>query len=454
MRIHIIGVCGTFMGGVARLATELGHTITGSDAHTYPPMSTQLEQLGIELFEGYRAENINENVDLVIVGNSISRGNPELEWVLDRNLRFTSGAQWLSEYVLADRWVIAVAGTHGKTTTSSMVAWILEVCGYEPGFLIGGVPSNFGESARLGNSDFFVMEADEYDTAFSDKRSKFIHYRPRTLILNNLEFDHADIFDSLDAIKTQFHHLIRTLASSALVLHQAQDNNLDDLLSQGCWSEQQSFGTDIADDWHAKAVTPDCRTIGVTHNHQIHTLNWALLGRHNMLNALAAIAATHHVGVPVDQAVLALSDFLSVKRRLEQIYQGAGVTVYDDFAHHPTAIAETTAALRAHVGSEPVFVVLEPRSNTMKQGVHKDTLKDAWQPADQVWLYADESLQWQPSALASDTVGVFSSTETLLEDLLTHIERDMPCHIVVMSNGGFQGFSQRLVQQLTNRKLM
>ena len=456
MHLHIIGICGTFMGGVARIAKELGHTVSGSDANTYPPMSTQLESLGVELFEGYSAQNIPATADMVVVGNTISRGNPELESVLDKGLHYTSGAQWLSENVLNSRWVLAVSGTHGKTTTASMLAWILEDCGYTPGFLIGGVPANFNESARLGQSDFFVIEADEYDTAFCDKRSKFVHYRPKTLVINNLEFDHADIFDTIEDIKKQFNQFLKTVPSHCLVVHNESEEHVKAVLEMGCWSEQQSFGQNQDCSWLCKPITPDCHQFEVAHGAQTSQVNWLLIGEHNMLNAVAAIAAAHHVGVQLNDATSALSRFKSVKRRLETIYDAHGIVVYDDFAHHPTAIQGTLNGLRNKVGDQHIIAVLEPRSNTMKRGVHKDLLAQALSDADETYIYADKNVQWDIKQLQSQTISDYSSIDSLLNDLLVQAQEKAkagtPLHILIMSNGGFDGLHKKLVASLKNCK--
>ena len=448
MNIHIIGICGTFMGGVARLACDLGHHVTGSDANTYPPMSTQLELLGIQLFEGYAACNINPDVDIVVVGNTISRNNPELEYVLDKGLAYTSGAQWLSEHVLQGRWVLGIAGTHGKTTTSSILAWILEDNQLSPGYLIGGVPENFGESARLGESPFFVIEADEYDTAFSDKRSKFVHYRPRTLVLNNLEFDHADIFADLAAIQTQFHHLIKTIPKDGLIIHNQQSPALDQVFEMGCWSQTTSFAT--ADShWACKKISADASSFKVIHKKKQYPVSWPLIGDHNMHNALAAIAAAHHAGVTIEHAIESLASFKSVKRRLELLYQNDRIKVYDDFAHHPTAITETLNALRNQVNEESIIAVLEPRSNTMKQGVHKHLLADSLQSANVAMVFADSSVSWDISKIESDKIKTFESTESLLESLILAINSTNDfCNVVIMSNGGFEGLHQRLINKL------
>jgi UDP-N-acetylmuramate: L-alanyl-gamma-D-glutamyl-meso-diaminopimelate ligase len=448
MKIHIIGICGTFMGGVARLATDLGFTVTGSDANTYPPMSSQLRSLGIELSEGYSSDNIPENIDLVLVGNTISRGNPELESVLDKSLRYTSGAQWLGEHVLQGRWVLAVAGTHGKTTTSSILAWLLEDNDLAPGYLIGGVPENFGESARLGTTSFFVIEADEYDTAFCDKRSKFVHYQPRTLILNNLEFDHADIFDDLAAIQTQFNHLLKTVPQHGQIIHNQDSKALDEVLELGYWSELKSFNTDSSD-WSTEKVADDASQFYLKHGTERHLVNWSLIGDHNMANALAATAAAHHVGIPIANAVESLTTFKSVKRRMEVICDQDDVRVFDDFAHHPTAIAETLAGLRRNVGGEKIIAVLEPRSNTMKRGVHKHLLKDALQHADSVLVFADENVKWDISELESDSTHAFSDTDKLLKQLTTLInDDDGRTNVLIMSNGGFDNLYQRLIDRI------
>ena len=456
MHLHIIGICGTFMGGVARIAKELGHTVSGSDANTYPPMSTQLESLGVALFEGYREQNIPPTADIVVVGNTISRGNPELEAVLDKGLPYTSGAQWLSENVLNSKWVLAVSGTHGKTTTASMLAWVLEDCGYTPGFLIGGVPANFNESARLGKSDFFVIEADEYDTAFCDKRSKFVHYRPKTLVINNLEFDHADIFDTIDDIKKQFNHLLKTVPSIGLVIHNESEEHVNAVLEMGCWSEQQNFGRNQDCSWRCAPITADCHEFEVAHEERTSQVSWDLIGQHNMLNAVAAIAAAHHVGVQLNDATNALARFSSVKRRLEIIYDESDLVIYDDFAHHPTAIAGTLNGLRNKVGNEHIVAVLEPRSNTMKRGVHKDLLAKALKDADETYIYADKNVQWDINHLQSKAISTYSNVSSLLNDLLTQAkvkaEAGVPLHILIMSNGGFHGLHMNLVESLKNRK--
>ena len=454
MKIHIIGICGTFMGGVARLARDLNMHVTGSDANTYPPMSTQLESLGIELAEGYRADNIPEDADIIVVGNTISRGNPELEHVLDKGLAYTSGAQWLGEHVLQGRWVLGVSGTHGKTTTSSILAWLLEDNQLNPGYLIGGVPENFGESARLGTTPFFVIEADEYDTAFCDKRSKFVHYQPRTLVINNLEFDHADIFADLKAIQTQFHHLIKTIPAQGQIIHNTQSPAIDETLSMGLWSESQSFSTIDTDtaDWACEKRKEDASEFTITHQGKRYEVNWSLIGDHNMANALAAVAAAHHVGVQIEHSAASLSTFKSVKRRLEKIFDNGSIRVFDDFAHHPTAITETLRALRNNVGNEKIVAVLEPRSNTMKQGIHKHLLDDALNEADEVLIYADDNVQWDINELSNDKITAYNQTQALLDALeLTLSTSASVCNVVIMSNGGFDNLYERLINALENQ---
>lgn len=455
--IHIIGICGTFMGGVARLAKQLGYTVSGSDANTYPPMSTQLESLGVQLFEGYRAQNVPADADIVIVGNTIGRGNPELEHVLDTNMAYTSGAQWLGDNVLRDRWVLGVAGTHGKTTTSSLLAWLLEDNGLNPGFLIGGVPENFGESARLGNAPFFVIEADEYDTAFSDKRSKFVHYHSRTLVLNNLEFDHADIFQDLAAIQTQFHHLIKTIPSHGQIIHNASSPAIDEVLAMGSWSETRSFADadlNLDPDWQITKLRDDASVFEVTHQGQSYQAQWGLIGEHNMQNALAAVAAAHHVGVQIKDAVSSLSTFRSVKRRMEKIFDkrvgGKQIRIFDDFAHHPTAIEQTVNGLRDNVGDGAIIAVLEPRSNTMKRGVHKHLLKESLQAADTSLIYASDEVQWDIQQLQDEHTSTFSNVDDLLGTLVDRISaQTRDCSVIIMSNGGFDGLYGKLIEKLS-----
>ena len=448
MHIHILGICGTFMAGVALLARAAGHTVSGCDAGVYPPMSTQLAEAGIALREGYDPDQLAEfQPDMVVVGNVMSRGRPIVEELLDRDLPYTSGPTWLADHVLRGRHVLAVAGTHGKTSTSSLLAWILERAGLEPGFLIGGIPSNFGVSARLGRTPFFVVEADEYDTAFFDKRSKFVHYRPRTLILNNLEFDHADIFPDLAAIQRQFHHLLRTVPGCGLIVANGQDPNLAEVLTMGCWTPVERFGTG---DWEARAIAPDGSAFEVYHQGSPQgRAEWPQLGLHNVHNALAALAAARHVGVATTTALAALADFQGIKRRLEARGTVNSVTVYDDFAHHPTAIATTLAGLRARVGDQPIVAVLEPRSNTMKLGVFKDSLAPALALADAVVLYQAPDLGWDLGAVAA-ALGPRGQVCHSLDDTLTAIRaRTQPgTQVLIMSNGGFGGIHERLLRKL------
>ncbi len=449
MHVHILGICGSFMGGIAAIAKSLGHKVTGSDNNVYPPMSTQLEALGIELTEGYDESQFNPVPDMVVIGNAMSRGNPAVEYVLNRNLPYTSGPQWLLDNLLKDRWVIGVSGTHGKTTTTSMVAWILESAGLNPGYLIGGVPENFGVSARIGESPFFVIEADEYDSAFFDKRSKFVHYRPKTLVINNLEFDHADIFADLNAIQTQFHHLVRMVPENGLILTPNDTPSIEDTLKRGCWSSRQSLGKT----WSAALHNKDGSAFDVLHNGEVvGTVNWSLMGQHNVDNALMAIGAAHHAGVTLKDAIHALSSFKNVKRRMEVKGQVNDITVYDDFAHHPTAIATTLDGLRKKVGNARIIAVLEPRSNTMKMGVHKDTLANSWQKADDVFVYEPQGMDW---SLAESVKGssapaqCFRDVEQIVQKV-TNVAQAGD-HILIMSNGGFEGIHGRILQALENK---
>ena len=452
MHIHILGICGTFMGGLALLARELGHTVSGSDANVYPPMSTQLEEQGITLMQGYETSHLTDDVDIVVIGNALSRGNPAVEEVLERGLRYTSGAQWLLDYVLQDRWVLAVAGTHGKTSTASLLAWLLEDNKMSPGFLIGGIPENFGISARLGDTPFFVVEADEYDTAFFDKRSKFVHYHPRTLVLNNLEYDHADIFPNIEAIQTQFHHLLRTVPANGLVVSHADEKYLDETIEKGCWTPIEYFSGTQQNGWQAKPITDDGCEFDVLFNSEIvASAKWSMLGQHNMDNALAAIAAARHVGVPTELSVESLTGFKGIKRRMEVFGVVNGITVYDDFAHHPTAIRLTLDGLRKNVGDKKIIAILEPRSNTMKMGVHKDTLAQSLALADIVYLYQSENLDWDLAAdLNSDSIHVYTSIQNIIDKVSSDAETDD--HVLIMSNGGFEGIHQRLLDKLTNLK--
>lgn len=493
MHLHILGICGTFMGGLALLARALGHRVTGSDANVYPPMSTQLEAAGIALCQGYEAAHLQPAPDVVVVGNAMTRGVPAVEYMLDQGLPYVSGPRWLAEHLLAGRHVLAVAGTHGKTTTASLLAWLLEDAGLAPGFLIGGVPGNFGVSARLGDGRFFVVEADEYDTAFFDKRSKFLHYRPRTLIINNLEFDHADIFDDLAAIQRQFHHLVRTVPGSGLILHPRGVGSIDEVLDMGCWTPRQSLAlaepgfdsptppaaattgdsgqwdaqvtepgstdwsarrtSDRSADWVAELLAPAGTEVRLHHQGRgLGTWSWSQTGRHNVANALAAVAAAADVGVVPEAAMVALGRFQGVRRRMELRGEVGGVRLYDDFAHHPTAIATTVDGLRRSVGDARVIAVLEPRSNTMRAGVHAETLAASLGDADQVFLFAPPDLGWDADAAMAplgDRCAVLGGIEQLVNAIVLAVRPGD--HLLVMSNGGFQGIHQRLLDALGER---
>jgi UDP-N-acetylmuramate: L-alanyl-gamma-D-glutamyl-meso-diaminopimelate ligase len=450
MNLHILGICGTFMGGVAALARELGHRVQGSDANVYPPMSTQLEQLGISLFSGYRAGDIAADTDCVVVGNALSRGNEAVEYVLNRQLTYRSGAQWLAENVLPNRHTLAVAGTHGKTTTTSILAYLLEAAGRDPGFLVGGVPENFGVSARLGAGMEFVVEADEYDTAFFDKRSKFVHYGPRVAILNNLEFDHADIFPDLAAIQRQFHHLVRIVPGDGRLIVNGEDAALAEVLAMGCWTPVERFAIDADAEWQARLTQADGSEFVLLHNGlALGTVRWSMLGRHNVMNALAAFAACHAVGVDVASILPALVDFISVKRRMEVIGTARGITVYDDFAHHPTAIATTLQGLRANVGSARIIVAMEPRSNSMRLGAHSRQIAPSLDAADAVVFLHRPELPWDAEAVVSALRGEGHKVPTVeaLIDALKSIAREGD-HIVFMSNGGFEDAPRRCLATL------
>ena len=443
------------MGGIAAIARAAGHKVTGSDRNVYPPMSTQLAALGIELVEGFEAAQLMPAPDVVVVGNVMSRGTPVVEALLESRIPYVSGPEWLSRAVLQDRWVLAVAGTHGKTTATSLLAWVLEFAGLKPGFLIGGVADNFDSSARLGAAPFFVIEADEYDTAFFDKRAKFVHYRPRTLVLNNLEFDHADIYPDLASIERQFHHLVRIVPRSGLIISNAADENLMRVLRQGCWSQQQFFGQGAASGLSARLLADDGSDFMLLEDgRELGRVRWPMLGLHNVDNALAAILAARHAGVPLAQACAALGEFRGIKRRMELRGTAAGVSVYDDFAHHPTAIATTIDGLRRRVGAQArLIAVLEPRSSTMRLGVHKDTLAGSFAEADAVWLLAPPDLGWDVSQVsgALGTRGrTAASVEVLLAGLLTAVRAGD--HVLIMSNGGFGGLHDKLLAALRTRE--
>lgn len=467
MHLHILGICGTFMGSLAQLAKAQGHKVTGSDQGIYPPMSDQLEQAGIEVIAGFDPAQLDPAPDYVIIGNAMSRGNPAVEYVLDRGIPYISGPDWMGKYLLADKWVMAVSGTHGKTTTSSMLAWLLEFGGMNPSYLIGGVPENFSTSARLTDSNFFIIEADEYDTAFFDKRSKFVHYHPRTLIMNNLEFDHADIFDDLAAIERQFHHLVRTVPSSGKIIFPNENEAMQRVIAQGCWSEQahihsdkSEVGSDKIESWSVEAILADFSQFIVYHNGEVACeVTWALNGEHNMYNALAAIIAARHVGIEPKTAAEALAEFQSVKRRMELVGEvGSGnssVRIFDDFAHHPTAIKLTLSGAKANQQVNKrngrLIAVLEPRSNTMKLGEHKAKLAASVEDADAAYWLEPEGLSWSLTDAVSNMKNqtVCSSVEDLESRLLTDIQTGDD--LVIMSNGSFSGLHRSLLAKLTDK---
>lgn len=441
------------MGSIALLARELGHDVTGSDENVYPPMSDLLAGAGITVSEGYRAEGIPADTELVVIGNAnLPRGNPAVEAVLDRGIEYTSGAEWLGRYLLRDRWVIAISGTHGKTTTTSMVAWILEYAGMSPGFLVGGVPGNFKESARLGDTPFFVIEADEYDTSYFDRRSKFLHYHPRTLVIGNLEYDHADIFENLAQIQYQFHLLLRTVPGSGLVIHPLADPNVNAVLDKGCWTPRFTVDRDDpAADLRAELEREDASRFTVVLGETRAPVDWQLGGLHNVSNALAAIAAARHVGVTIDVAAAALSQFKGVKRRMEKIFESPSVSVYDDFAHHPTAIATTLEGLRRHVGNEPILAIIEPASHTMRKGTHAATLARSAACADRVIWFRPQRVSWDMGALVeSGRSEVQDDIDATLDVIMGNIERGAR-HVVIMSNGGFGGIHRKLLERLGHR---
>ena len=456
--VHILGICGTFMGGLALLARELGYRVTGSDANVYPPMSTQLAEAGIALYEGYEAAHLDPAPDLVVVGNALSRGNPAVEAMLNRGLPYMSGPQWLGERLLAGRWVLAVAGTHGKTTTTAILTWLLEYAGMKPGFLVGGVPLNFGLSARAGESDFFVIEADEYDTAFFDKRSKFVHYRPRTLVIGNLEYDHADIFPDLAAIETQFHHLVRCVPAEGKILRPPSEA-IDRVMARGAWTPIETLGIDSADgsspaaDWMVRALTPagDRFEISGPH-HEPVTVEWSMIGQHNLANACAAIAAAAHVGIAPATSAAALAVFKGVKRRLELRGTPGGIEVFDDFAHHPTAIETTLRGLHARGRRGKVIAVIEPRSNTMRSGQHREQLAASTQMADQIFWYQPDGLNWSLERIVDESAKpatVCSNLDDLANAVCSIAEPGDS--VVIMSNGGFGGFHELLLTELNKR---
>ncbi len=458
MHVHILGICGTFMGGVAALARAAGFTVTGSDRNVYPPMSTQLEALGITLTEGFEAAQLSPAPDVVVVGNVMTRGQPVIEALLESRLPYLSGPEWLSREVLRERWVLAVAGTHGKTTTAALLAWILEHAGRNPGFLIGGVPANFGQSARLGGGPLFVIEADEYDTAFFDKRAKFVHYRPRTVVLNNLEYDHADIYPDVAAIQRQFHHLLRIVPGSGRIIWNAADARLRETLAMGCWTPLEGFAARPAAEalWSARALEAGdfSRFEVLLGGVALGTLEWSLLGAHNMENALAAIAAARHAGVEPARSLTALQAFQGVARRMQLRGEVGGVRVYDDFAHHPTAIATTLDGLRRRSGAARIVAVLEPRSHTMRMGVHQHTLAPALAAADEVWLYTPPDLGWDTAAVLAalgSRAHASADVDALARELAQHARAGD--QVLIMSNGGFGGLHEKLLAALATRAL-
>ena len=460
MHVHILGICGTFMGGIAAIARAAGHRVTGSDRNVYPPMSTQLEAMGIDVIQGFEAAQLDPAPDVVVVGNVMTRGQPVIEALLELGIPYASGPEWLSREVLKDRWVLAVAGTHGKTTTSSVLAWILEHAGLAPGFLIGGVPANFDTSARLGGEPFFVIEADEYDTAFFDKRAKFVHYRPRTVILNNLEYDHADIYPDVESIQRQFHHLVRIVPGSGRIVWNAADTRLEQTLAMGCWTPCEGFSRSEvgAPDalWTARPAggVDDFSQFEVLEGGQPRgTVRWQLIGAHNMENALAAIAAARHAGVTVERAIEALASFKGIARRMQLRGEVRGVRVYDDFAHHPTAIATTVDGLRRRVGSARIIAVLEPRSNTMKMGVHQNTLGPSLLGADEVWLFTPPDLGWDAGPIVA-SLGKRGHASRDIGALAAELARAAKPgdHVLIMSNGGFGGLHGKLLAELERTK--
>lgn len=457
MHVHILGICGTFMGGVAALARAAGHRVTGSDQNVYPPMSDQLEALGIELIQGYDPDQLQLEPDVVVVGNVMSRGNALVEALLESGIPYTSGPEWLARHVLAGRWTLAVAGTHGKTTTASILAWILEHAGLEPGFLIGGVPGNFNVTARDGGGRFFVVEADEYDTAFFDKRAKFVHYRPRTAVINNLEHDHADIYPDVASIQWQFHQLLRMVPRNGLIVANAGDANVMHVIDMGCWTPVERFSSSTQGDtaWYV-AVEPggDYSSFAIMEGDQrMADVNWPMVGRHNAENALAAILAARHAGVPIGAAVDALHEFKGVRRRMEVRGVVDGVTVYDDFAHHPTAIQTTIDGLRRRIGKSRLIAVLEPRSNTMKLGSHQEAIAGSLTQADRIWLYQGPAVKWDVAASVAslgDRATVSNDIGALVSELNDFVQSGD--HVLIMSNGGFDGIHGKLLERLRARR--
>jgi UDP-N-acetylmuramate: L-alanyl-gamma-D-glutamyl-meso-diaminopimelate ligase len=456
MHLHFLGICGTFMGSLALLAREMGHEVSGCDLNVYPPMNTQLEEQGIKIHQGYDIAQFDVPPDLVIIGNALSRGNEAVEYVLNQQLNYCSGPQWLSENLLNKKWVLAVSGTHGKTTTTSMLVWILEQAGYKPGFLIGGVPANMDCSARLGDSDFFVIEADEYDTAFFDKRSKFVHYHPRTLIMNNLEYDHADIFPNIEAIQTQFHHLLRLVPSQGLVIYPENEKYLQAVVDQGVWSDLAILACESEKSaWSFRKINEDGSEFEISNNarEESVTIKWGLIGDHNIQNAFAACVAAFNVGVPLAESASALSSFENVRRRFEKIadmktQKGISLSVYDDFAHHPTAIKTTLLAVREKVAGDKVIAILEPRSNSMKMGVHGESMASACEQANEAFWYVPNSEELT-NILSSGNNKIFHDLKKMQKALIElAFTTEINCHFVIMSNGGFSGFQKSFVEAL------
>ena len=450
MHIHILGVCGTFMGGLAQIAKQLGHEVTGSDQNTYPPMSDELIKLGIDVMNGYEAEHLKSSPDLILVGNTLSRGNPAIEYMLNQRLSYMSGPEWLYREVLYNKHVLAVSGTHGKTTTTTILSWILEYSELNPSFLIGGVAENFGKSASYTDSEYFVIEADEYDTAFFDKRSKFVHYHPNTLIINNIEYDHADIFHDLAAIRAEFHNLVRTLPETAKIIHPLGDNEVETVLNMGCWASLETF-LGVSSDWSITDASPDyCDFSIINSGNEVGKVSWPVIGEHNAFNALAAIIAAKNIGVSVEKACTALSEFKSVKRRLECIYDSNDICIYDDFAHHPTAIRKSLQAIKSCSENGRIIAIMEPRSNTMRMGVHADTLSAAFADADQVFLYQAKNLEWNIAEYMNELGNrckVFVDVDKIVE--LVSSEVQPQDHIVIMSNGAFGDIHQKLIERLS-----
>jgi UDP-N-acetylmuramate: L-alanyl-gamma-D-glutamyl-meso-diaminopimelate ligase len=454
MHIHILGICGTFMGGIACLAAEKGYKVSGSDENVYPPMSTQLEEMGIQLQEGYKAAHFKSRPDCVVIGNALKRGNEAVEYVLNEKIPYQSGPQWLANHLLRDRWVIGVAGTHGKTTTTSMITWILDYAGFNPGFLVGGIPANFMISARWGSDPFFVVEADEYDCAFFDKRSKFMHYQPKTAVLNNLEYDHADIFQNVEEIKKQFHHLVRTIPGNGQIIVPSEDKHLHDVIKMGCWTPVVTLGGSNGT-WQAVNQSADGSVFEVFYqNKSMGILHWQLIGEHNVQNALAAIAATQHAGVEPRVAIAALAEFQSVKRRMEVKGKVNDITVYDDFAHHPTAITLTMGGLRAKIGNKRLIAVLDIRSNTMCMGVHQEELAKAMREGDEIFIYQSPKVTWDVKrafSMLGNKVTILMDTQHIIDKI---VETAKPTdHILVMSNGGFDNIHTRLLEALSKETL-